>query len=415
MFRERIIFHIDANSAYLSWTAASRLQKGETLDLRTVPSVIGGDVTTRHGIVLAKSIPAKKFNIKTGEPIFKALSKCKDLIIVPPDYSIFMRCSNSMFEILNEYTPCIERFSVDECFLEMSHYNNRYLEIAEEIKNRIKDELGFTVNIGISNNKLLAKMASDFKKPDRIHTLFPYEVKDKMWPLPVEDLFMVGRATLPKLNKLNIYTIGDLASYDVKILCNKLKSFGMVLHNYSNGIDETEVREKRDLNIKGMGNSTTIAYDVTDKEEALKILLSLTEMTASRLRNSKKLCSLIAVSVKTDEFYSYSHQKKIDIATDSTEIIFKYIRNAFLECYKGEKIRHLGVRVSELSNNDFYQSSMFEEKNIEKYRNLDKAIDGIRKKYGSNAIFRSTFLYSGIKPMTGGNGEEDYLFMTSQL
>lgn len=415
MVKERIIFHIDANSAYLSWTAVSKLQKGETLDLRTVPSVVGGDISTRHGIVLAKSIPAKKFNIKTGEPLYKALGKCRDLIIVPPDYSIFMRCSNAMFEILQEYTPYVERFSVDECFLEMSHYSNKYLEIAEEIKSRIKNELGFTVNIGISNNKLLAKMASDFKKPDNIHTLFPCEMKDKMWPLPVEDLFMVGRATLPKLHKLNIYTIGELASYDTQILCNKFKSFGMVLHNYSNGIDETEVKEKRTLNIKGMGNSTTIAYDVTEREEALKILLSLTEMTASRLRNSKKLCSLISVSIKTNEFYSYSHQKKIDVATDSTEIIFKYIRNAFIELWNGETIRHLGVRVSELSNNDFYQSSMFQEDNVDKYRKLDKAIDGIRKKYGSNAVFKSTFLYSGIKPMTGGNGEEDYLFMSSQL
>ena len=415
MSKERIIFHIDVNSAYLSWIAVSRLQLGHTLDLREVPSVVGGDSESRHGIVLAKSIPAKKYNISTGESLYSAINKYKDLIVVSPNYNLFMKCSNAMFKLLNEYSPCIQRFSVDECFLEMSHYKNNFMDIAEEIKNRIKKELGFTVNIGISNNKLLAKMASDFKKPNMIHTLFPNEICKKMWPLPVEDLFMVGRATLPKLHKLNIYTIGDLAHYDIDILLNVFKSFGHTLYNYANGIDNSQVRENKKLNIKGMGNSTTISYDVTNKDEALKILLSLTEMTASRLRNSNKLCNLLSVSIKTKDFYSYSHQKRIQMSTDSTELIFKGIKELFLECWKGEPIRHLGVRISELNDNEFYQSSLFEEKNIEKYRNLDKAIDAIRKKYGTNAIFRSTFLHSGIKPITGGNGEDDYLFMSSIL
>ncbi|NLK95241.1 MAG: DNA polymerase IV [Clostridiales bacterium] len=410
-----IIFHIDANSAYLSWIAISNIQKGGTLDLRNVPSVVGGDVESRHGIVLAKSIPAKKYNIITGEPIYKAISKCKNLIVVPPNYNIFMKCSNAMANILGEYSPMLQRFSVDECFLDMTHFKDNYMEKAEEIKSRIYRELGFTVNIGISTNKLLAKMASDFQKPNRIHTLFPEEIKEKMWPLPVEDLFMVGSKTKPKLNKLNINTIGELANYDYNILISIFKSFGKTLHEYANGIDKSEVRKSNYLGVKGIGNSITISKDLTNKEEALKILLSLTETTAARLRASKNLCGLVVVSIKTNNFISYSHQKQLNNYTDSTNIIFNGIKKAFNECYKGEAIRHLGVRVTNFTNNDFYQSSLFEEKNIEKYRSLDKTVDNIRKKYGGNAVIRSTFLHSGIKPLSGGNGEDDYLFMSSIL
>ena len=415
MDNKRIIFHIDVNSAYLSWTAAYKLQHGESLDLRTVPSVVGGDKESRHGIVLAKSIPAKKYKIETGEPIYKAISKCKELIVVKPNYNLFMKCSNAMVDLLKKYSPQIQRFSVDECFLEMSHYKQNYMQIAQEIKDRIEKELGFTVNIGISTNKLLAKMASDFKKPNNIHTLFKEEVEKKMWPLPVEDLFMVGRATKPKLNKLNIYTIGELASYDYDILLRVFKSFGKTLYQYANGIDDSKVRSEARGNIKGMGNSTTIAYDIDTVDEALKVLLSLAETTAARLRKSKNLCNLVAVSIKTNNFISYSHQKKLIVPTDSTNIIFNSIKQAFIESWKGEPIRHLGVRVTEFNNNDFYQSSIFEDGNIEKYQKLDKTIDSIRAKYGASSIIRSTFLHSGVKALTGGNGEEDYLFMSSIL
>lgn len=412
---DRIIFHIDANSAYLSWTAAYNLQMGGTLDLRKVPSIVGGDSESRHGIVLAKSIPAKKFNITTGEPIFKAKIKCKDLIIVPPNYNLFMKCSNAMVKIIEEYSLKIQRFSVDECFLDMSHFKDNYMEKAEEIKDRIEKELGFTVNIGISTNKLLAKMASDFEKPNKIHTLFQHEIKEKMWCLPVQDLFMVGSRTKPKLNSLNINTIGDLAKYDLDILVTIFKSFGKTLHDYANGIETSSVKKSNYLGVKGIGNSMTISRDLDNKEEALKILLSLTETTAARLRASKNLCTLVAVSIKTNNFISYSHQKKLNNATDSTNIIFKGIKEAFNECYKGEIIRHLGVRVTNFSNNDFYQSSFFEEKDIDKNRKLDKTVDNIRKKYGENSVIRSTFLHSGIKPLNGGNGEDDYLFMSSIL
>ena len=322
----RLIFHIDVNSAYLSWEAVYRLQQGEELDLRTIPSVIGGDEASRHGIVLAKSLPAKKYNIQTGETLYNARIKCPDIVSVPPRYGLYMQCSAAMNKLFYEYTPIIQRFSVDESFLDFSNMENLYpdyMDLATTIKERIKSELGFTVNIGISNNKLLAKVASDLKKPDMIHTLFPYEIKDKMWPLPVEDLFMVGRATAPKLHNLNINTIGDLANYDLQILKDKLKSQGQVIWNYANGIDFSEVRSSNYIQMKGVGNSATIAFDVTDKSTAHMILLSLCETVGMRLRDSGNCCTVISVSIRGNDLIVYSHQKKLSVATDSTRKIYE--------------------------------------------------------------------------------------------
>jgi DNA polymerase-4 len=316
---KRLIFHIDVNSAYLSWEAVYRLQQGAEIDLRTIPSVVGGDVESRHGIVLTKSIPAKKYGIQTGETLFTARQKCPDLVVVPPHYELYMLCSNAMVNILKEYTPTIQRYSVDECFLDFTNMENFYkdpIELAHTIKDRIKNELGFTTSIGVSNNKLLAKMGSDLKKPDAVTTLFPNEMKGKMWPLPVEDLFMVGRATAPKLHSLNIYTIGDLAQHDVDILKIKLKSFGIMLWEYANGIEDSEVRKSNYMDIKGIGNSTTISFDVTDKYTAHLVLLSLCEMVGMRLRDSGNCCRLISVSIKTNGFIQYSHQKKLFSPTD---------------------------------------------------------------------------------------------------
>lgn len=184
MENEQIIFHIDVNSAYLSWTAVKQLQCGESIiDIRNIPSIIGGNSEDRYGIVLAKSIPAKKFKIKTGEPVVSALSKCAALKIYPPDYKLYMNCSNAMYDLLTEYSPSIQRYSVDEVFMDVSHFKNGYMNKAYEIKTRIQNELGFTVNIGISHNKLLAKMASDFPKKNAVHTLLQEEIKGKMWDL----------------------------------------------------------------------------------------------------------------------------------------------------------------------------------------------------------------------------------------
>lgn len=416
--KKRIIFHIDVNSAFLSWEAAYRIQHGDPVDLREIPSVVGGNEETRHGIILAKSIPAKKSGIITGETLYNARIKCPELVVVPPRYWLYVLCSNALNEILKHYTPQIQRFSVDESFLDftnMEHLYPNYMELAEEIKERIKKELGFTVNIGISSNKLLAKVASDFKKPDKIHTLFPPEIKEKMWPLPVEDLFMVGRATTPKLHKLNIYTIGDLASYDVDILRYTFKSHGQLIWNYANGIDTSKVRVSNYISMKGIGNSTTIAFDVQDRATAHKILLSLCETVGMRLRDSCNCCNVVSVSVRGNDLISYSRQKKLDSATDSTRKIYEVICCLFDNLWKLNPIRHLGVQVADLCNNDFHQYSLLDTFNYDKDSKLNKAIDEIRLKYGHNAVFRSCFLHSGLNSMCGGVVEEEYPLMSSML
>lgn len=414
---DRLIFHIDVNSAYLSWAAVDKLQHGDSVDLREIPSVVGGDEKSRHGIVLAKSIPAKKYNIQTGETLFKARQKCPGLVIVPPCYDLYVRCSNAILDILREYTPVIQRFSIDECFLDFTgmqqHYYD-YMLLANTIKDRIKRELGFTVNIGISNNKLLAKVASDFKKPDMIHTLFPGEIKQKMWGLPVEDLFMVGRSTAPKLHKMNIYTIGELANHDINTLSRILKSHGVMIWNFANGIENSSVKASNYIEMKGIGNSTTISFDVEDRRTARMVILSLCETVGMRLRNSKNCCGLIAVSIRTNKFEGYSKQRKLCYTTDCTNKIAGAAYELFDEVWNGEAIRHIGVSVSELCTNEFCQLSIFD-KDDQRTRAIDDAVDNIRMKYGAKSIVRSIFIQSGMNPLSGGVQQEDYPMMSSLL
>lgn len=413
---KRVIFHIDVNSAYLSWEAAYRLQHGAKIDLRNVPSAVGGDAATRHGIILAKSIPAKKFKIKTGEPLFSARQKCPTMIIVPPNYELYMECSNALLKLLKEYSPKIQRFSVDECFMDMTNMDKLWgppWKVAYEIKERIKDELGFTVSIGISTCKLLAKIASELKKPDGVTTLFSEEIEEKMWSLPVEDLFMVGPATTKKLHSYGIHTIGALAKADPRFLQNRLQSHGLLIWNYANGRENSPVRENVAFEIKGIGNSTTIAFDVDNLKEAKMVLLSLVETIGSRLRRGGWAAKLIAVTFKTSDFGVVSHQRKFSTPVDCTNIIYQRARELFSECWNGEHLRHLGVKVGELCTNDFTQLSLFDW-NQEKLRKLDKAVDKIRKKYGAKALTRSSFLHSGIDPLSGGV-IEDYPLMSSIL
>ena len=252
---------------------------GGKLDIREVPSAVGGDMALRHGIILAKSIPAKKYGIKTGEAIWEAQRKCPDLILVPPNYNLYEQCSRAFMEILREYSDVVEQYSIDEAFLDMSsscHLFGDAEEVAAQIKDRIRDELGFTVNVGVSSNKLLAKMASDFQKPNRVHTLYPEEIRHKMWPLPVSGLFFVGRATIKKLFSLGIKTIGELAAVDPAWLKSILKKQGEIVWGFANGIDLSPVLDQPAAN-NGYGNSTTTPYDVTDIPTADKVLLALAE------------------------------------------------------------------------------------------------------------------------------------------
>lgn len=411
-----IVMHIDANSAYLSWTAVNLLQNGYGTDIREIPSAIAGDPNNRHGIILAKSIPAKKYGITTGESLFEARRKCPELQVFPPEFDLYMKCSQEMFNILKEYSPLVQRYSVDECFLDYTLSERKFgdpVKTAYEIKDRIKNELGYTVNVGVSCNKLLAKMGSELKKPDRVHTLFPEEIEEKMWPLPVEELFMVGRATAKKLRKMGINTIGDLARTDVIYLKSLLKSHGELVWNYANGIDPSPVTVNDEIDQKGIGNSMTLKYDVTDRKEAKMFLLSLSERVGMRLRKHGFKAGLVSVTVKSSGFERYSHQMKLYTYTDSTTEIYKYACRLFDQCWKGEPIRLLGVSVTNFKNPDEpEQISMFGEEKKEKEQALDKAIDAIRERYGQGAIIRGAFAnHQNVKPIEGGVNDGNYIMM----
>lgn len=390
-----IIFHIDVNSAYLSWTAVSLLRKGEAVDLRNIPSAIGGSVEERHGIILAKSTPAKKYNIITGEPIVRALQKCPKLVVYPPDFSLYAECSRAMFDILSDYSDRIEQFSVDEGFLDYTGMESLFgppLQAAKAIQKRIWEELGFTVNIGISTNKLLAKMAGELEKPNKCITLFPEEIKEKLWPLPIEELFMVGRRTSPRLRKMGIRTIGELAAYPPLLLEREFKSFGRLLHAYANGIDDSPVAPIDTVSeSKSIGNSTTTHFDVADHETAHKILLALSETVSMRLRKEGLCAEEIAVTLKTSDFQVYSHQKQLTNAVDCTNAVYAAAAEVFDEVWKGEPLRLLGVRAGRLCKEDCVQLSLLGQ-DWSKQKKADAAMDAIRKKYGKNSICRSTFL-----------------------
>lgn len=396
---EKIIFHIDVNSAYLSWEAVHRLERniGQNTepDLRTIPSAVGGDMAMRHGVILAKSIPAKKYNIRTGESIVEAKRKCPELVLVSPNRDIYQKYSNAFMDILREYTPDVEPFSIDEAFMDMTGTRLLFgepVEVANQIKNRIKNELGFTVNIGISCNKLLAKMASDFKKPDYVHTLFPEEIQTKMWGLPVSDLFFVGGATAKKLLSMGIHTIGDLAGTDVELLKMHFKKQGEMIWNFANGIDFSVVQSEPVQN-KGYGNSTTISFDVTDADTARMILLTLAETVAARLRRDKVKIESVSVSIKDCNFKSSSHQKLLNDPTNITAEIHNAACELFEELWDGTPIRLLGIQTGKIrENNAGRQLSFFDDTNYEKLEKLDKAVDKIRGKFGNDVVKRAAFL-----------------------
>lgn len=390
---ERLIFHIDVNNAFLSWTAVEMLKNGATIDIRTIPAIIGGDESKRHGVVLAKSNVAKQFGIKTGEPIYFARQKCPQIKVFESNHKMYREYSNRLYKLFQEYTDKIERFSIDECFLDMSEFigkNENPINIAKEISNRVKNELKFTVNVGIARNKLLAKMASDFEKPDKIHTLWNEEIESKMWSLKVSELLMVGRKSIPKLEKMGIKTIGDLAQSDKEKIYKVFGKFGKMIWEYANGIDNSPVNYTQEKP-KGIGNSITLPVDYSNIDEIGKILLELTEQVTYRLRKEKMLANVVNVQLKDKDFRVYSHQRKMDSPTSSTKIIYSEVKKLVNELYKkGTLIRLVGVRVDNLIDEKDKQISLFEDEQNEKQEKIDNALDKLKDKYGYNFIKRGS-------------------------
>ena len=397
---ERLIFHVDVNSAFLSWEAARRVKEGLP-DLREIPSCIGGDPKSRRGIVVAKSIPAKKYGVTTGEPVALALRKCPDLVCVPGDFALFDRCSRAFKKICASYAPVMESFSIDEVFLDMSGTHLIYpdpVAVAHEIKDKIRDELGFTVNVGIGTNKLLAKMASDFEKPDKVHTLCPSELPEKMWPLPVRDLLFLGKASEQKLLRAGIKTIGDMAKSDETEIRQLLgDKNGRQLYRYANGIDDSPVRSERE-EAKGYSAETTVEEDIVTYEQALSLLLAQCDVVAARMRRDGKKCSCVAVTYRTLDFKTRSHQKNFEDPTDVTEEIFAQVKKLLYECWKCEPLRLIGVALTDLTSDEFRQMSLFENtEDREKQKKVDETIDDIRRRFGNGMIVRGSTISTAGK------------------
>ena len=346
----RIILHIDVNNAFLSWTAVWMLKNGSKIDIRNKYAVIAGDEDARRGIVVAKSYPCKRAGVKTTDTLYMARKKCPYLEVYKSNFKIFNMYSNLMYNYLLNYTDKIERYSIDECFLDMTNYlcGDTLINKAYEIKKRVKEELGFTVNVGVAHNKLLAKMASDFTKPDRVHTLYENEIPSKMWTLNVSELLMLGRKTIPKLSNMRIRTIGDLAKTDKELLSKKFGKHGIMMWEYANGIDNSEVQYKFE-NPKGIGNSTTLPVDITEISKLEEVLLALTEQVTYRLRKYNMLANVVNVQLRTSNFENKTHQRKLNEATSNTKDIFRLAKELLEEMYtNGIAIRLVGMRVDGL-------------------------------------------------------------------
>ena len=392
---ERIIFHIDVNSAFLSWTAAYRCNVlGEEFDLRQVPSVIAGQKDSRRSIVLAKSMPAKKFGIKTGEPLGMARDKCPNLVVAEPNYDLYISASRAMMSLLRSISPVVEQFSIDEAWVDMTGTQRLYgspVFAAQWLKEKIKNELGFTVNIGISSNKMLAKMAGELEKPDKVLTLFPWEIEEKLWPLPVRELFYVGGATEKKLRQMGIRTIGQLAAADVKDLVKKLHKHGETIWLLAHGKNVEPLQPIIPEN-KGYGNAMTTPIDVVDMGYAQQVLLNLSETVAARMRRDGQTGRCVSLQLRTSGFENFSSQRQLATATNGTLEIYQAACRILEETWdKRTPLRQMGIQLSKVSHDPYRQYSMFDQR-FERLEKLDTAVDHIRDKYGEDAICRASVL-----------------------
>lgn len=389
---ERIILHIDVNNAFLSWTAVDMLNKGSDIDIRTIPSVICGSKENRTGIVLAKSMPAKRLGIVSAEVLYLAFRKCPNLKTYPPDYELYKRMSDNLFDFLRSFTPDIEIASIDECYMDYGKVKNLYgdeVKFAYKLKNDIKDKFGFTVNIGIANNKLCAKMASDFEKPDKVHTLYMNEVESKMWPLPVSSLFGVGKQTSEKLMKIGIKTIKDLAFCDGNKLSFYFKNTYKDLIDKARGIDDSLV-STFDV-VKGISNEVTLKEDVSNKEDLFPYLEFLSLKVSKRIKEEGKYAYVICLILKDNYFRRFNHQKKLKNPVNSSKDIYEVSKQLLNEVWNGNDIRLIGIRLDGLTDICNFQTSLFDKNDRKNDKKIDDLLDSINKKYGKSVISKGKF------------------------
>lgn len=403
----RTILHSDINCCY---AAIEHLYHPE---LTGKPLAVGGNPESRHGIILTADYIAKKYGVKTGMALWQAKQLCPELYIVSPRMDLYLRFSRMAHEIYAEYTDQQEAYGIDESWLDVTDsvsLKGDGYRIANEISSRMKSELGITVSIGISFNKIFAKLGSDYKKPDAITTMYKNEFQTKAWNLPASDLLYVGRSTKQKLQKMGICTIGDLAKTDEKILISYLGKMGSVLWAFANGYDDTPVRkENSNAPIKSIGNSTTTYRDLVCNEDVKIIIYVLAESVAARLRENGFRCRVVEISIRDNELFSFTRQRKIGNATNITEEIAKEAYSLFLENYNWQKpIRSIGVRGADLVNDNYWeQLDMFTEHHLrEKKMKLDEAVDDIRRRFGFYSIQRGLMYQDKI--LSAVNAKEDH-------
>lgn len=388
--KERLIFHIDVNNAFLSWTAVDLLKNGYPIDIRTIPSIIGGDEEARRGIVTAKSPVAKKMGVVSAEPIYMARKKCPNLKVFQGNYELYHQESDKLYEYFCSFTDKVERFSIDECFLDMTGTELLYpdpIKLAFKMKDEIYNKFGYTVNIGIANNKLCAKMASDFEKPNKVHTLFNYEIEKKMWPLPVEDLFMVGKSSSKILREMGIDTIGSLANTNLEFLKKKFKSQGEMMRNYANGIDFSLVDDNsHKTRNKSMSVTETMPEDIESIKELKKILMRQAERVSRQARKEKLYAQTIALIFKTSDFISYSHQVKLVNPTNVTVDVYKTCISILDNGWRGEPLRLIGIRLADFTYDNNKQISIFDQEKDLHNDKIQKILDDISNKYGDGVI-----------------------------
>lgn len=385
---EKHIFHVDVNSAFLSWNALWEIRQGMDRDLRTIPACVGGDPKSRRGIVLAKSSLAKACGVITGEPLYAALGKCPDLVVVPPQREEYKRASQALVEVLKTFTPRLEQFSVDECFLDMGPLSRPDAwQKAQAIRQRVHADLGFTVNVGIGLNRFCAKMASDFRKPNQCHSLYPEEIASKLHPLPIEDLYMVGPALAKKLRNINIKTIGDLARCDGRFIADRFGKWGRLVYGYSQGQGDDTI-SPQPAKAKGVGNSTTLPQDVTDRQEAKRIIAKLLETTVPRLKKTGDLAFTMTVHFTTADFTSKSKSRSLAQATDQYGEILSVCKELFDELWQGQPLRKIGVALSRLTDGQAVQLSLLDLADRQKQDRLDQVMEELQNRFGKDLLHR---------------------------
>ena len=405
---KRIIFHIDQNCYFASVEMISRPE------LRNVPMAVAGDAKVRHGIILAKNEPAKKYGIKTAEAIWQAQAKCPDLVLVDAHHEKYEFYSKKLREMYSEYTDKVEPFGLDECWLDMTGIVSDYdeaEEVALEIRNRVKEEFKLTCSVGISFNKVFAKLGSDYKKPDATTVFTDRNWQEKIWPLPVSDLLFVGKHTADKLAKINVKTIGDLAKTDVEFINRYLGKNGVGLWEYANGLDDSPVAESGYKRIpKSVGNSTTTAEDMTSNRQIERTLHMLSESVASRLRRHGLKGTVVQITVRDRDLGIYEKQGILYRATDDAKDIYQAARDLFKNSYDWNKgVRSIGVRCTKLVRSDSgEQLSLFAEaQKSERDERLNKAIDDINRRYGTGVIRSAAEAESASKENKADNIVKD--------